>query len=385
MTEALSAAKCVVIVGAVPPPHGGQAALLQLVVASAPNEAQLIHVDTKFSVSSQDRGRLQPRKMRALFEVILRILLARLRGGRVLYYCPSGNEFGPVLRDALVLGTTRWMFERTIYHFHAGGLSTLLSRLPRPVQATLRLGLGSPTVAIQLSRNSPPDALALRAASIRFIANGCAPVLDGSATNHKRKEGGATRLLYVGVLGKDKGLYRLLALLEQLVHANLNIVLMLAGSFESDRDRQNLQLWMSEHVELARRVSHLGSVAGQEKVAAYRAADIFMYLSTFPHENQPLAIVEAMSAGLPVVASDWRALPSLVSTAVTGFIVNADDERAIFTTVSGLCADPGLRLSLGRAGRCRYDDYHTEERFTEAVWSVILERGWLGDPPEVPA
>jgi glycosyltransferase involved in cell wall biosynthesis len=78
-------------------------------------------------------------------------------------------------------------------------------------------------------------------------------------------------------------------------------------------------------------------------------------------EGFPLAVLEAMRAGLPVVASDVGGVREAVQDGVTGLLVRRGDEAGLRAALSRLLSDPPLRRCLGQAGRRAY-----EQRFTTA-------------------
>ena len=78
--------------------------------------------------------------------------------------------------------------------------------------------------------------------------------------------------------------------------------------------------------------------------------------------NPPVA-VEAMMFGLPVVATNWRGLPDIVSDGETGFLVPPKDSTAIANRLNLLIENPDLRAKLGTAGRRRYEEKFTIEKF----------------------
>lgn len=79
------------------------------------------------------------------------------------------------------------------------------------------------------------------------------------------------------------------------------------------------------------------------------SADIFALASDW--EGSPVAIMEAMAAGLPVVATAVGGVPELVEHGVTGLLVPRGDMRALGDALAALAADPARRRSMGDAAR----------------------------------
>jgi glycosyltransferase involved in cell wall biosynthesis len=110
--------------------------------------------------------------------------------------------------------------------------------------------------------------------------------------------------------------------------------------------------------------------------ALLAAADLFVLPSL--DDAFPTAILEAMAAGLPVVATRAGGIPEIVDDGATGLLVPPGDAAALARAISTLLADPAARKSLGEAGRRR-----AGERFSTAAWLGRLERVYgeaLGRP-----
>lgn len=85
------------------------------------------------------------------------------------------------------------------------------------------------------------------------------------------------------------------------------------------------------------------------------ASDIFVMSSA--HEGLPVAIMEAFSHGLPVVATTVGGVPQAVRDGVEGRLVPPGDSAALAAAVAELASAPELRERLGRAARVRSNDY----------------------------
>jgi len=79
------------------------------------------------------------------------------------------------------------------------------------------------------------------------------------------------------------------------------------------------------------------------------ACDIFVLPSLW--EGMPVAVIEAMGAGLPVVATKVSGTPEVVVDGVTGLLVPPNDAAALAVAVAGVIDDPATRFRLAAAGR----------------------------------
>ena len=105
------------------------------------------------------------------------------------------------------------------------------------------------------------------------------------------------------------------------------------------------------------------------------AFDVF--LNSSKSESFSNAILEAMAAGLPVVATRVGGNPESVAEGVTGFLVPAEDPVSMGEAMEKLALDPGLREQMGPAGRDRIHTLFSKERsFSELV---ALYRSVLSD------
>lgn len=129
-----------------------------------------------------------------------------------------------------------------------------------------------------------------------------------------------------------------------------------------------------ENLGLGERVRFAGEVDDvAERLAVSQA---FVLASRW--EGLPRSIIEAMRAGLPVVASRVGGVAEQVADDVNGFLVAAGDVDALAGRLRVLLTDPALRQRLGEQGRRRFE---TEFGFaamadhTETVYRAVLDRG----------
>lgn len=98
------------------------------------------------------------------------------------------------------------------------------------------------------------------------------------------------------------------------------------------------------------------------------AADVFVLSSR--SEGMPMSVLEAMAAGLPVVATAVGGIPELVESGVTGLLVPAGDVDALAAALNDVLGNAALRRSLGDAGRQRATERFDVAAFREAHLSL---------------
>lgn len=102
-----------------------------------------------------------------------------------------------------------------------------------------------------------------------------------------------------------------------------------------------------------------------------RAADI--YLQPSRSEGLGLSIIEAMAAGLPVIATRVGGIPEAVEDGVTGILVAPDDPRALADAIRWMLDHPAERAAMGErgAGRSKLFDVHTIAGHLEAIYREV--------------
>jgi len=109
----------------------------------------------------------------------------------------------------------------------------------------------------------------------------------------------------------------------------------------------------AQRLGLGRRVIFTGYVPEADKAAHFNLADVFVLPSAM--EGFGLSVAEAMSSGVPAVASDRGSIPELVADGETGFVCDPASPDRFVERLLLLLGDAPLRRRLGAAGRERVD------------------------------
>jgi glycosyltransferase involved in cell wall biosynthesis len=91
------------------------------------------------------------------------------------------------------------------------------------------------------------------------------------------------------------------------------------------------------------------------------------------HEGVPIALIEAMAAGVPIVASDCGAVRDIVDDGEQGYLVPVGDVDRFADRLRLLAGDPDLRAQLGKAGRARAEREFNIKRTARAYEELLTE------------
>lgn len=362
----------ILVVGQTPPPLHGQAIMIEHMLRGDYGAIRLHHVRMGFSGEIGEVGKLRLHKAVELLRVIARILAGRVvHGARILYYPPAGPDIIPVVRDIAILICTRWAFQRTIFHFHAGGLSDLYPGLGRIGRFLFRAAYWRPDLAIRLSDLAPEDGQRLGAKKQWTIPYGIED-LARECPQKEPSDAAEPHILFMGILCESKGVLILLDACRILREKGISFHVTLAGAFESAQFERTVREHLRSH-DLTDAVTLAGVLAGDEKCRAFSQAAIFCFPSYYEAETFGLVLVEALCFGLPVVATRWRGIPDIVEDSVCGFLVPARDAEPVAAKLELLIRDPSLRQRMGEQGRRRYLERFTLEQYHARLRLALQE------------
>ena len=181
----------------------------------------------------------------------------------------------------------------------------------------------------------------------------------------------------VGIIGRivrEKGYREFLEMAQLVIQRHRVRFLVVGDTLPSDRDQ--FGVGFKKEVKAAGMEDHFIFTGQTALVADYlRIMDIFVLPSY--REGFPRSIVEAMSAGLPVIATNIRGCREAVAHNETGFIVPVRDGAALAQAVERLLENPNEALAMGRAGRARaiesYDYEIVKKRFIGFLDEIIID------------
>lgn len=328
--------------------------LIQLFNSSLANEFYLLH----FQVGSEgQKESIISKSKRFLFSPI-QFLWQLIQKKPHIVHLNTSLVPKSFWRDIAYLFVARIMGKKVVYQVHGGELPQVFFENNWLLTNLLKLVLSSTDVVVLLGqeelrayRNFEPSL------HLELIPNAIEISADPERKKIPTSRDQLLRLVYVGRLAENKGIFEIVEALRILFKQGKNVRLVIAGSGpEEDRLRACVKdFGLSDYV------SFVGAVFGEEKKRIWEEADLFVF-PTYHREGLPYSLLESMAARTPPVISPVGAIPDVMEDGVHGAFVPSQNPESLAATIERLDNDRALICRMGEAGRQRVEDYYTVAR-----------------------
>lgn len=358
----------VLMSGCLPPPIGGMAAFYEsLLSSSLPGQVDLCFVQT-----SKQKRALSRSGRATISNLILAIRDCRRFLRAVLSHrsqiCHIGTAFGlSFIKHSVCVGIAHFVGIRVLLHPHCS-LSALYCERSKWWRWLFRRMILMTDGIVALSKEWIQLHSIIPACRVYYLPNAInlSQYLDIAKGRVSQVRGdGPLRILYLGYLGKAKGSFDLIDAAKYVQSKGLGVLFDLVGD----------ELTLGEWDQLNNRIGEAklnGNVRlhpaafGSEKLRFFRNADIFVYPSY--HEGMPIAVIEAMACGLPIVATKVGGLPDLVADNVNGVLVEPGRPDQLASALHKLAMDNDLCHSMqSKSHQFALEQYDMEQRVTQLI------------------
>jgi glycosyltransferase involved in cell wall biosynthesis len=260
-------------------------------------------------------------------------------------------------RDLAYLAVAKLLRARVLYQVHGGKLPHEFFDGREALTRFLRWTLGLADVVVVLARVEL-DAYRIFVPQQNVVAlpNGIDTRAFARVPTVRSRAGHPLRLVYIGRIAREKGLYETLQGIHLAAELGVDARITLAGQGDEEpRLRRYAQA-----LGIASRVVFARPVFGDDKVRLLAGADV-MVLPSYS-EGLPYALLEAMAAGIPVIATPVGAIPDVMTHGTHGFLVPPRDGKAIAEALLRLWGDREQLSWMSRACRRRVHAAYAIER-----------------------
>jgi len=248
------------------------------------------------------------------------------------------------LKDTFYVLVAKLCRRRVIVHVHAANYDQLYGKRTPLEQAYTRRILGIADMVIAVSQRWQEWLGHIVSVSKIATLRNCVDTGIFSSSCMR----GEPKALFLGSVGPRKGAWDLLQAMSRIARQGIYLTLWLAGDEETDGALERARNAVNS-LGLQDTCEVLGPVYGDDKLSLLRRASLFVLPSY--HEGLPMALVEALAAGLPVVATPVGGIPELVKDGENGFLVPPGDVETLADRLAILATNDDLRQRMGQQSR----------------------------------
>ena len=198
---------------------------------------------------------------------------------------------------------------------------------------------------ITVSEHLKPDILSMGGSKIYTIPNGITP--EWLKIEPKTIEG---RVLFVGRILPIKGLENLIKAISLAKKCKTNISLHIVGPYLDAEYFNHLKLLISD-LEVTENVVFTGPLYDHKLFKEYSESHVFVLPSH--DESNPFVLIEAMAAGIPVIATNVGGIPYLINEGENGFLVKDNDVVDLSNKVTGILSQNDVWERISKKNRAK--------------------------------
>lgn len=340
--------------------RGGVSAVERLLLHGLQDRAVVEHLATM-----EDRS-LVIKLM--VFLRALRSLRSMLRRREVTVFHVHFASRGSTLRKCLISMLVLRTHHKLVLHAHGAAFDLFYRGLPKMVRRRVAAVFRAADQFIVLSsqwRRFYVDELGMDPRRVRVLINPARlPENVPQRATHD-----AVTFLFLGRIGLRKGAFELLEAYSDLpAHLRAGTRLVFAGD--------------GDVMELRRLAATVGPdvtvhawVSGAERDNLLESSDVLVLPSH--QEGVPMAVLEGMAYGLPIIATAVGGIPDVISDGEEGILVGVGDRPGLTTALERLATEHEVRRRMGKAARTRataYDESHSADQLMEIYCDVLARR-----------
>jgi glycosyltransferase involved in cell wall biosynthesis len=309
-------------------------------------------------------GRALSTQLRMMGGLLFRVMPSLFLGRVSLIHLHSASR-GSFWRKSLLGWIANLFHVPYVYHLHSGEFPAFYWRQPALFRRWARRTLRRAARVVVLTEGWRTALTAIEPrAKITVIGN---PVRVPERLPVRRETG--RQVLFLGRLQEPKGIFDLVRAVPRIREKVPDVVFTLAGEGQRDSVQElALELGVQGAIQLP------GWLQGEAKDAALAAASVLVLPSHF--EGLPVSLLEAMAAGVPVVATRVGGIPELLREGECGVLVEPGEVVALAAALVAVLEREDLRQRLRRNAFARVRESYSVESVFEKLDQ--LYRGLLG-------
>lgn len=357
----------VMVISQLPPPYHGSTVMTTILVKTLDGlgiEREV--VERRFSRDIGDIGNVAPRKLLSAISLWARVTykILALRPSTVIFF--GTTRIPSFLVDCLIVEIIRLARVPVVNYVHTVGYVRIAER-GTAWRWLVRRQLSAMSATVCLAQS-------LRGDVAPFVPAGSIAVIPNTANAPEPPQeylgDGDPRILFLSNLIAEKGADTFVDIALRLLETRPDLRFIVAGAIDDASYLNSLR----SRVEVAgreRQIEFIGQVSGSAKWRLLSSVDVLVFPSRYIYEAQPLAILEALACGVPVVASRIGGIASTVRDGETGFLLEANDAQGFHDRLLTLMDSPEQLKRMSEAASLDARERFSLEAFTDS-WNRLL-------------
>jgi glycosyltransferase involved in cell wall biosynthesis len=360
--------KKILFLAQLPPPVHGASIMNNQVFNSLliRSEFDIIPMPLQFATSIADIGTIRFKKLWLMITFCFKLVYTIIKHRPEIAYFTLAPLGGAFYRDAFFSLIIRALKVKRLYHLHGKGIQQEVAH-SKMKKLLYRIVFQKSNVII-LAKTLQKDIQAIYKGKLFILPNG---VQQDSFYNNKKVPGKEPVFLFLSNLVFNKGIEIFLECINQLHKRNYRFKAFIVGA-PYDVSLEEVQRFIQEK-GLTTIAQVRGPLYGEEKKKVLMESDILIFPSYYENEAFPVTILEAMQAGIPVIASNNGGIPEIIEQGQTGFVTPIKDIEAIVEKMELLINDSELRASIGKKAKEKFQQFYTIEIFEQSLFRIFKE------------
>jgi glycosyltransferase involved in cell wall biosynthesis len=346
----------VIIAGKLPPPCYGPAIALNIILnSSLKTHFELIHLDTKTSLTTADFQKKSLRKIILLLSIYRNLYRLIKAHQPDMILVPISQSPVGFLKDSILILISKLLGVKVLLQLRGSDFKNMLQKTNFIVRSYIEFILRKGEGIIVLGK------CLKHLFKDYFPDNQIYVAPNGGDYSFPQIEKRQNNILYLANFRPTKGLMEVLKGVKILKDKKIDYSLTVGGTWQTESFKKECISYINKN-KLP--VTICEGVYDEEKWKVLAEASIFVFTPNAP-EGHPWVIVEALAAGLPIISTDQGAIKESVIHGKNGFIVPVNNPPAIARHLESILQDKNLRSQLSKESITHYTNHFTEEKMVK--------------------
>lgn len=325
---------------------GGIMALNEAVVPVLGRYVDLLYIPTVENRPLSESGRISARNVARVLSQYARFFNGLIRFRPQIIHLHTSRSIA-WLKDTFFVLAGKACGCRVVLHMHGGGFLEIYYSSTHLMQKYTRWILNLADKVIEVAEDRGKRLTQIVPAQRIVVFRNCIDVAS-FALRQPGRVSVNTCVLFLGVVGPSKGTFDLLEAAARLKSRGCSLTFYIAGSEERAGDLARARARVQE-LDLVDMCYLPGMIRGASKSRLLEDCDLFALPSY--QEALPMAVLEAMAAGLPVIATPVGGIPEVIRDGYNGYLVDPGDVEALAEKLNVLAGDPRRCEIMGQRSR----------------------------------